>query len=162
MKNVISTILLTGILILASCGKDNQGNSTGNYGSWTFKGYTYQAVTCQTQAGPNGIELVAFNSTSPYAGDVQVVFDTLNPPAGTYYVTSGGQLPYVSNQVYITKKDSLSDPNVYAAIGGNGLETVQVTITGGKLHVTGSGIKLFNLSNYADSSSTLTLNITEQ
>ena len=155
--------VIAALLFVTGCGKDNNTNSGGgNYGSWTFKSTTYNAAVCQTQAGPNGIELIAYTSTSPYAGDLQVVFDTLTPPAGTYYVTTGGQLPYVSNQVYITKKDSLNDPNVYGAIGGNGLETVQVTVTGGKLHISGSGDKMFNLNNYADSTSTLSFSITQQ
>ncbi len=163
MKNIRIICVLVGILVLAACNKNTTpGGGSGNYGSWTFKNYTYPAVTCMEQAGPNGVELVAYSSTSPYAGDVAVVFDTLTPPAGTYFVTTGGQLPYQSNQVYITKQDSLNDPYAYGAIGGNGTETVQVSFVGGKLHITGSGIKMFNLANYADSNSTLSLNITQQ
>jgi hypothetical protein len=51
----------------------------------------------------------------------------------------------------------------YGSTVGYGPETVVVSTVNGKSNITGSGIKLQNLGvNYADSNSTLTLNVTQQ
>jgi hypothetical protein len=51
--------------------------------------------------------------------------------------------------------------NIYRSTGGNGSnQTVSVSVSNGKVSVSGSGIELDNISNAADSSA-LNFNITQ-
>jgi hypothetical protein len=75
--------------------------------------------------------------------------------AGTFYVV---KYPPAANQVSVTTTN-LYEVN-YVSTGGNGAETVKVTISNGLISVSASGIEMLNASGGTDSSA-LYFNITE-
>lgn len=154
MIKTITAILITALLGLASCKKSpNPG------GSWTFQGVTYYVSGCSAGAGGTlNANNVDNNNASTYTfGTLGLSFyQALPTTAGTFTVV---KYPPALNQVAITTTNQ-SQVN-YVSTGGNGLETVKVTIaSNGFINVSGSGIEMLNTAGGADST-VLSISITQ-
>jgi hypothetical protein len=173
MKKHPFSILAALFILLSSCHHDNNNTTTGggNGGSWTFAGVTYHAAYTKVGAGAAGYSFYASSGVAYSGGDSTLSIQFYNMTSallmpGTY--TIAHQVPPDSGQVYIAINTGGASGVSYGSTVGYGPETVVVSTVNGKSNITGSGIKLQNLgvnfvgANYADSNSTLNLNVTQQ
>ena len=163
MKNAIIAILAVGLLTATSCKKSSTNTSAG--GSWTFKTVTYPAVFCAGNLYGNSGTLSAGDvsltgSGSSTADDLVCTFyNALPTAAGTYTVIGPNGNPGAGQIQMVTTIGGVNG-KTYVSTGGNGAETVAVTVSGGKVTITGSGIEMFTPSTPSDSAG-LSLNITQ-
>ena len=154
MPKTFTGIFVITMLILASCKKNSDPG-----GSWTFLGTTYYVAGCDTASG-GSLNASNANGNNNYTyGTIGVSFHGRIPTtAGTYMVV---KFPPTDGQAAITVGINGSYPTTnYNSTGGNGTETVKVSIgSNGLINVSGSGIVMSNASGGTDSS-TLSLNIT--
>jgi len=158
MKKTIFGIIVLSLIFIPSC-KKNPGNPGG---SWTFKSNTYSTTTCQN---PGAGILSATNLTNSNAATYgTLIFDffgALPTTGGTYTVVYNRSL--TSKQVHIEASTggaygSIIYNDYYAADSTN--KTVSVTVSNGKVSVSGSGIMLHNYNNFSDSS-VINFNVTQ-
>jgi hypothetical protein len=145
-------MLLLSLVVISSCTK-----SSNPGGSWTFKSTTYDATSCSAGSG----ELYVTNSTASNSATFSSLsiyfYNNVTPTAnGTYYVN---RHPASADQINILLSIVGGTTN-YTCTGGNGTQTVSVTVSNNKLSVSGSGITLSNDQNASDSSA-LNFNITQ-
>jgi hypothetical protein len=158
MKKLLLGLSITAFMFTMSCKKDNSnpGSSSSTYGTFSFKGTSYTVNSCtaasqyltatsgNVNTGPN-LEVSFYGTSLPTSG-------------GTYTVVHGG-FPNSATQVGLTLNPTLT--TVYAPTGGNGSnQTVTVTVTGGKVSVSGNNIELVGMTQ--SDSSALNFNITQQ
>jgi len=173
MQKYSYSIVAVLIILLSACHHDNNNTTTGggNGGSWTFAGVTYHAAYTKVSAGAAGYSFYGSSGVAYSGGDSTLSIQFYNMTStllmpGTY--TIAHQVPPDSGQVYIAINTGGSNGVSYGSTVGYGPETVVVSTINGKSNITASGIKLQNLginfvgANYADSNSTLTLNVTQQ
>jgi hypothetical protein len=157
MRNAIFGLLLVGMLPISSCHK---GPAPAPGGSWTFKGVTYSVTSC---VGNDSIfYLTATDSTAQgFAGSVTVAFYNVLPAATGTYTVVNGSAPSQPTQVAIIASlgSSVAGLN-YQSTGGNGSQTVHVSISNGKISLTGSRIEMSSTTNSSDSAA-LSLNINQ-
>ncbi len=161
MKKII--FAACAILIMAGCKKDTTGNLSG---SWTFKDnnsnqtFTYHSISC---AG-SGVTLTA--STDTVNGTYSLItFQFLYPamalPAHGGTDTIGGGT--FSGQIAVSI--STTTPGLYGfteyTSTGIGVQTVSVTVSGGKVALSGSNISMLNNSVSGDFG-VLSFNIVQQ
>jgi hypothetical protein len=166
MKKYSFSILAAMLILVSSCHKPSAtATGGGNAGTWTFSGVTYHAAYSKVSAGVAGNSFYASSGVAYSGSDstlsiqfYDMTSQTLTP--GTY--TIAHQLPPDSGQVYIAINTGGANGIPYNSTVGYGPETITVTTINGKTNVSASGIKLQSLSNYADSNSTLSLNVTQQ
>ena len=144
-KTAFASLILALVLMVSSCSKTTT-NSNG--GSWTFKTITYNVNAIQNNSG--SIVWRASDNASTLAVDFGSALPTTS---GTYTVING--TPGV-NQVSIQQQ--IAGTTNYTATG-SGNTTVQVTVTNGKIAVTGSGIMMQNNAVFSTDSAALTLNV---
>jgi len=163
MKNVIMAILAFGLLTAPSCKKSSTTTSAG--GSWTFKTISYSAVFCTGNLYGNAGTLsagdVSLTGTGSSTADdlVCTFYNALPTSAGNYTVIGPNGNP-VAGQIQIVTTIGGVNGKTYVSTGGNGAETIAVTVSGGKVTLIGSGIEMYTPSNPSDSSA-LSLNITQ-
>jgi hypothetical protein len=138
------------LLLIASCAKTPTSG-----GSWTFRDLSYNVVTCNVF----GNYITASNSTNnnnPTFGGVSVSFPGPNFPttSGTYAVVD--TIP-IGNQVTIIATIGGVYDTAYTALGGAG-QTVNVTVTGSKITVSGSNLVMYN-ATAVPTTDTLSFNI---
>ena len=164
MKKVALAVVLMSLIVITSCKKSTTNNAGG---TWSFKSINYGATTFATSYG----QVTVSNPASAYSNSfatlcvnfyngLPTTAYTNNPYYTANYQVVGGTTLDRSNQVYITLTLSGTNDTLYHTTGGNGNETVQVTISNGNLSIKGSGIELANANNLSDSSS-LNLNIVQ-
>jgi len=155
MPKILLGVLVISIVTLNSCKK---GPDPG--GSWTFQGSTYYVAGCEAGGGGALIASNA-NANNQYTyGTIEFNFHGQLPTtAGTYTVV---RFPPADGQVALSVGIDGSSPAInYNSTGGNGAETVNVSIgSNGFINVSGSGIEILNASGGTDSSS-LSFNITQ-
>jgi hypothetical protein len=143
-------------LLIASCKK----TSSPSGGSWTVNSTGYQAVTCQSLI-PGSLDAATANYStgSATASDLVVQFYTnaLPTTAGTYTVITNDSALFAPTQVQIVTTIGGISGTSYASTGSGSGQTVNVTVSGGKVSIAGSGINMSNCT----SSATLSLNITQ-
>jgi len=152
MAKTLTAILLICLLAFTSCKK-----SPDPGGSWTFQGGTYDVAGCNAGGGGT-LNASNINNTNTYSyGTIGLNFyQALPTAAGTFKVV---KYPPAANQVAITTMNQYQVN--YASTGGNGTETVNVTVaSNGFVSASGSGIEMLNASGGTDSS-TLSFNITQ-
>ena len=155
MQKAIFGILIMGLFLITSCSKSN--STSGN--SWIFRTVTYNTVTSQGVAAT----LTTSNATTSNIGTFGTVtctfFGTTLPASGNTYTVVKG-VPTNNTQVAIAATTAGGTVN-YTSTGGNGTnDIVTVSVSNGKVTVTGSGVELVNTASASDSSA-LTLNITQ-
>ena len=132
--------------------------STG--GSWTFKGVTYNTTSCFGSSGVLAATNATSTNTSTYGSIVANFFSSLPTANGTYIVGANGAAA-ASNQVGFSLTIDGSNPITYTSTGGNGSnQFVTVSVSGGKVSISGSGVELVNVNNPSDSAA-VSLNITQ-
>lgn len=157
MRNAIFGLLLMGMLIAGSCHK---GPPSASGGSWTFKGLTYTATSCV------GIDSIAYLTATDstvigMTGSVTIAFYNVLPTGNGIYTVVNGSIPNQPYQVAILASigSAISGLN-YQSTGGNGSQTVHVTLSNGKISLTGPGIEMSNTAAASDTAA-LSLNITQ-
>src|ERR1039457_6659001 len=151
MRKTIFAVAAIGLLLATACKKtESKNNNNGSAGgTWTFKSVTYQAPGCDTSS-----VTIAINATVPSGGtpatggQLGVDFYSSYPTtAGSFTVIKGISTLANANQTQL----GITDLNGVKYISsGSGNSTVSVTVTGGKISITGSEIQLVNLSDTAD------------
>lgn len=138
MKKAIFGILVLTLMITATSCKKNNSSSGG---SWTFKNNTYNVGASSSALGTLLFSDLSANSLSFDFGSA------LPTTGGSFLVVNSS--PSAANQVYITASVGGTS---YDATGGNGSnQHVTVTVSGGKVSVSGSGVELQNFTNASDS-----------
>lgn len=171
MRTIIACVLVLTMLLAASCSKNNSGYPSSS-NSWTFKGTTYTTHVCADVGSMQfGSELFDTSTTGSYGSQIMINFTPAVYPvtSGTYTVVSSN---YGSGNQFTTGKQIeinmfagssvIYNNNPYfSSTGGNGTnQTVQVTVSSGKISVNGTGIEMINTGNPSDSSA-LNINITQ-
>ena len=149
MKKTILGFLMLGLIITSSCHK-----STSNPGgSWTLKGTTYNTTACVN----SGSSLAASDiSGSTVAGLTVIFYGTVPTTSGTYTVN---RTPASAGQIEVSVGLNGSG---YISTGSNGLQTVSVTVSNGKVSISGTGITVANSqAGLASDSTNVTFNITQ-
>lgn len=164
MKKTVLAVVLISLIAITSCKKSTTNNAGG---TWSFKSVNYGATTFATSYG----QVTVSNPASAYANSFATLcvnfYNGLPTTAytnnttytGTYQVVGGTTLD-TSNQVYITLTLNGTSDTLYHTTGGNGKETVTVSLSNGNISISGSGIELANTANPADSSA-LNFNIAQ-
>jgi hypothetical protein len=154
MKKVIFGIIVLSLIFTTSCKKN-----TNPGGSWTFKSTTYSTTICVGDPGQLSASNGNASNNNTYSM-LYVYFYTAALPttAGTYTVAYGNA-PNSASQVGIELTTG-GNANDYSSTGGNGTQTVSVTVSNGKVSISGSGIMMYNTVNPSDSSA-LNFNITQ-
>jgi len=142
MKRTIFVVLVC-LMAFSSCRKSSPPVSYP-YGSWTLNTVTFPVTACIG----NAPTLTATDSfTENPSCNIVIYFDSLLPTtAGTYTVVNQNVVPG-ANQVSIAV--GYVAPGVlnnYISTGGNGAEQVKVTVSNGKVNVSGSGIEIANIT----------------
>ena len=123
MKKVFSIITIAALLVLYSCGKNN--NASG--GSWTWRGLTYQSQFTDFVLG----ELVSSTGTNSPTGSLNFVFyynpDSATLKPGNYTVTYDNP-PADSTHVFVFLTDT-SATNTYAPTYSATRANIQATVT---------------------------------
>ena len=154
MRKTIFAVMAIGLLTITSCSKNTP---TGN--SWIFRTVTYNTTSCTGTGATLSASSMTSNNSTSYGTLTCTFFGTTLPGSGgTYTVVS--TIPINSTQVAITGTTD-GTANNYKSTGGNGSnQTVTISVSNGKVSVTGSGVELVNLVSPADSSA-LSVNITQ-
>jgi hypothetical protein len=159
-KTIPGTIALVIILAAASCSKTNTPSGTG---SWTFKSVNYTATSSIIYAAHA-------TSTNSYSGTqdsntvslLNVFFSgsTFPTAAGTYTVS--GSQGYISpgTVALSVTTGGPNNPTTYWSTGGNGTETVKVSVSSaGQLTVSGTSIEMNNVNTTLGDSAALLFTI---
>jgi len=155
MKRAIFGLVVIALLFSTSCNKSNNTLET-----WSFEGTNYNATSVSGQTGVLvATNIGALNPSSYVQVSCFFLHDSLPTVAGSYTVVSGTP---AAKQVALSLSLN-AGTKVYNSTGGNGTQTVAVSISGGKVTVIGSNITLAATSGTpVDSSATFSLNITQQ
>lgn len=158
MRKTIFGLLVISLCVAESCQKAPPTNPGG---SWTFKGVNYTARYC-TGDSLTAVLTALDSIYTGVAGSVNVIFFRVLPIGnGTYAVVKDSFLtkPY---QVALSANIGPAVAGTYyRSTGGNGNETVYVTVSKGKISLTGSGIEMSDTTHTSDTA-TLSLNIVQQ
>jgi hypothetical protein len=161
MKTAILSILaFSAILSISSCSKSSNGPASN---TWSYSGTSYTALSTSYMSGTQQLYAtnLTTNNINTYS-DIYVTFPNGQPTASGKYQVVSPSFPTGANPVWI-EFDNGTTNNSYVTTGGNGTQSVSVNISpAGKISVSGSNITLENRTNLADSSSTFSLNITQQ
>jgi hypothetical protein len=149
MKKVFFALAVLILVFAVSCNKTPAGG-----GSWTFLGNTYYVTSC-VGSGSYISATNSSNTNSTIFGGLTIQFSgtALPKASGTYTVVD--TVP-IGTQVAITATVGGPADTAYAATG-NG-QTVAVTVSGGKVSVSGSNIELQN-ANINPASFPLSFNV---
>ena len=154
MKQLTLAFFIAALILATSCNKVGSGNAA----SWSFEGSSYNATTTSTIRG-------TLSSTSTNGGTqtsvLSVAFpgDTLPKASATYSVH--GDSAVAKGQVGITLSTNNGANQYWATAGNYGFnQSVDVTVSGGKVSITGQGIEIKNVFPASDSA-VLNFNITQ-
>jgi hypothetical protein len=159
MKKNSFVIIIMGLLILASCKKNNPVISYP-YGSWSLNNTTFKVTSCTADTA--GADLMAQDSLigNPNCNLI-VYFNTALPAvSGAYTVANLNTLPAAGQVSIGVGYSAPSVLNNYISTGGGGNQKVNVTVSGGKISISGTGIEMVNTGLGTDSTA-LTFNITQ-
>jgi hypothetical protein len=155
MKKAILAVIVIACVLVSACNKTNYVPET-----FSFKGINYGADYVLGQTGV--LIATATDPLNPPNNYNQVSCFFLNKALptvpGTYTVVSGTP---VANQVALSLGLN-SGRTIYTSTGAHGTQYVTVSISGGFVTVVGSNITLVNTVLATDTSSTFSLNITQQ
>ncbi|MCW3128464.1 MAG: hypothetical protein JWO03_4122 [Bacteroidetes bacterium] len=164
MKKLNYGILIAGILLIASCSKDNTTNNNNNTtapnGTWSFKSQTYNAAHSINDG--HG-QFYAFDSmiNGLEVNGVEIDFLSSNGASGPYPVLNYRSGLPPGNCVLVTMVKTVGGgKTTYRSTGGDGNQVANVTFTNGKITAIGSSIEMVNEANTSDSAA-LTFNVHE-
>jgi hypothetical protein len=150
MRGIVIGLLVTILLSNTSC---KQENSYTNSCSWTFEGITYNDASCywgnstniyaDTMGGLSAQTVV--NATNPSALNLGF-YDYKLPTTNCILTVVNRNPPLATGQVFINLQTYIQ--NNYVPTGGNGNQTVNLTVSGGKVTVLSNGpIEMINTNN---------------
>ncbi len=145
-----------GVLIAGSCHKGPPPNPGG---SWIFKNVTYPTSSCIAYDSIATLEAVD-SMAGIVKGSITVNFYNVIPVGNGTYTVVGTVYPTAPYQVSINATIGDSNALSYLSTGGEGAETVTVSLSNGKIILTGRGIEMANTNQPSDSGQ-LSLNITQ-
>ena len=166
MKKATFVLLALSTMFFPSCKKNN---TLINGGSWTFKSVTYNTVACglsytagtmtasnQTDSNSNTCGTLRFT----FYNALPQIFNAPPNASGRYVVISPNSptAPYNSLAVQATI-NGLAETG-YQSTGGNGLDSVNVIVSNGRISVSGSCMMVCSTSPQNDSS-VITFNVTQ-
>ena len=159
MKGTSFVIVILSMMFFASCKKSSPAISYPN-GSWSLNNTTFKVTSCTTDSA--GIDLVALDSLTGNAScNIIVYFNGALPAvSGTYTVANQNTLPAAGQVAVGVGYAAPSVLNNYISTGGGGGQKVSVTVSGGKISISGSGIEMVNTGLGSDSTA-LNFNITQ-
>lgn len=139
MKKIIFGLVSACILLISSCSQDSSINPGG---AWVFKTITYNPLGCHADSS----KLVSTNT----GASMTLVFNntgTLPAANASFMVVDTTPLP---GQVEVLATVGTAN---YRSTGGNGTQTVTVTVSNLDSRITASGtaIELRNLATATDS-----------
>ena len=147
------------LLAFASC-KENAMTTSYPFGSWSMNNTTFKVTSCLADSATASV-----TATDSFIGNpscnIVVNFNTALPAASGWYTVANEGLQPAAGQVSISV--GYSAPGVlnnYLCTGGNGTQKVNVTVSGGKINIAGTGIEMVNIG-YGTDSITLNFNITQ-
>ena len=139
MKQILF-LLTIGILLgaITSCTKST---SSPPGQSWTFASATYTVLACTADSAH--ATLTAFNTVSgdPYSNIVVFFYDSLPTVSDSFTVVRDANIT-AAGQVSITIGYMTSGQLTYYGSTGGRDQRVAVTVSGGRLAVTGSNISI--------------------
>ena len=156
--------MVAAVFIVASCAKDKVPGLPSQ--TWTFRSITYNTVECFADTTHNNLNLSAnngsVNDSSSYCAVVCYFHGaTLPTTNGTYTVALVNELTdsITSTQVSfrLVLGGALSN---YMSTGGNGKQTINVTVNNGMLNIMGNNIEMAHYNgSFATDSAALSFNI---
>ena len=169
MKKTLTISLVLGLAIIFSCKKKTDTvNPTGiSTQTWTFRGMNFSTNECYADTVHSNLNLSANNAGHDSAGYCALICffygNTLPTANGTYTVALVNAVDSTIAATQVTFRLELGDSlNNYLSTGGNGHETVAVTVSNGKLSITGTGIEMAHYnSSYITDSAALNFNVTQ-
>jgi hypothetical protein len=150
-------LMLTLSIIVSSCKKDSSSQTNG--GSWTFNAATYQAASCVADSQLATLTAVSNVSGSPFSNIVVSFYHKLPDSTATYIVAREGNLSPGHLSLSVAYHTSTTT-TYYTSVVGNGNQKASVTVTNGKISVSGTNIEILNLGGNTDSTR-LSFNITQ-
>lgn len=151
--------ILICLLAFASCKKNTPATSYP-WGSWAMNNTTFKVTSCVADSA-----LADLTATDSFIGNpscnIVINFNNALPVGSGWYTVANENVPPAAGQVSITV--GYSSPGVlnnYLCTGGNGTQKVNVTVSNGKISVSGTGIEMINIGAGTDSTA-LTFNITQ-
>ena len=158
---------MVSLLMIISCGKTQPLIGIPAQ-TWTFKSLTYNTVECFEDTSHYNLDLSAnngsANDSSSYCSVVCFFHGSALPAAsGTYTVALVNALPDSITATQVTFRLVLGGAlNNYMSTGGNGHQTVNVSVNNGKLSITGNGIEMAHYNGgFITDSAALSFNITQ-
>lgn len=153
MRNTVLGIIAMSLLMITACKKTS---STNLGGTWTFQTVNYTATSFATGYGL----ITVTNQPTAYSTEYTTL--TVNfyggLPTQNSFFTSGTFNVVKENKLDSTDQVSLdlniagaSGNTLYRSTGSGANQTVNVSVSNGKLTITGSGVELANVLNAADS-----------
>ena len=147
MKKVIFGMLVLSSVFITSCKK----SSSNPGGFWTFKSTTYNATTCTAGTGELDATNLTSSNTTTFSTFVVGFYNGTLPTTGGQYTVANNGTPTSSTQVGIQVSTDGTSGNTYESTGGNGTQKVTVSVSNGKVSVSGSGITVGNVMTSSDS-----------
>lgn len=148
MKNTI-LILFSAILLLASCSKKDNTNSSG--GEFIINGTSYKITSSNKLTSSNLIwfNFVSLDYTTFANSAVNFYFSGTTIPAAGVYNIRNSSVNLGSNEVYVlaTSTTSSSSTTQYESIGTG---TVQVSVNSGKVAIKMNNTPMTNATVSAD------------
>lgn len=141
------------LIVLSSCRK-NDAPLSFQGGSWTFGPTQYNATSCIPT--PASATVTASGLTAGLGTNFTMTFsftDGYPTTSGTYTILNGhntSTLP-LSNLVMINATLTGAVNEQFYSSGSNSSQNVNVTVSNGKISLSGSGITMLNAANTADS-----------
>ena len=166
VKKLTGGILAIALLIIAACAKDKVPGLPSQ--TWTFKSLTYNTVECFADTTHYNLNLSAnngsINDSSSYCGVVCYFHGaTLPTTNGTYAVALVNEPTDSITSTQVSFRLVLGGAlNNYMSTGGNGKQTINVTVNNGFISIMGNNIEMAHYNgSFATDSAALSFNITQ-
>ena len=159
-RRIFFSVVVMSILLVSSCSKTPPPMAVAGF--WTFGANSFQPVSCTADSANASLTATNTVSGSSYSNIVINFYDSL-PTVNSKYIVANAGDPHLPKQVLITVALMTSSGlNYYASTGGNGRnDSIAVTVTNGKLTVSGNKVELMNTVGQFDSTS-LSFNLIQQ
>ena len=169
MKKALGATVLLCLLVVIACNKNKDKVAPGVPAqTWSFKSLTYNTSECFTDTVHNNLNLSANNAANDSATGYCALTcffygNTLPTTNGTYTVALVNAPDSTITATQVTFRLVLGDSlNNYMSTGGNGHETVSVSVNNGMLSITGTGIEMAHYnSSFITDSAALSFNLTQ-
>ncbi len=169
MKKVVFALVVGSLCFFACCKKkDTVTGPSVPAQTWTFKSLTYNTIECFADTNHTSPNLSANNGSPSDSNNycsLSCYFygNSLPATSGTYTVASLNTIDTSATSKFVMLRMVFGGSlNNYMSTGGDGNQQVQVTVTNGKIRITGSAIEMAHYySTIITDSAALNFNITQ-